>query len=216
MMMPIRLETPRLILRRFENRDLGPFYRYRNDPEVARYQGWDVPYSHQDAEDMVKEMKTVPYGSPGCWVQLAIELKAIEARAGGVFPAKDAERNAFESPSSNNEGVMIGDIAFVILEQDSQQAEIGFTLDRAYQGHGYGTEAVRRLLDDLFEQRHLHRVRANIDPLNLASARLLTRLGFRLEGHMVESLWFKGRWADEDWYAILQREWIKRWVVKNA
>jgi len=38
---------------------------------------------------------------------------------------------------------------------------------------------------------------------------LLLRLGFRHEGRIIESLWFKGGWADEDWFALLQREWIK-------
>ena len=36
-----RIESERLILRRFEDSDLIPFVAYRNDPEVARYQSWD-------------------------------------------------------------------------------------------------------------------------------------------------------------------------------
>jgi RimJ/RimL family protein N-acetyltransferase len=201
---PIRLETPRLILRRFEDRDIEALYRYRNDPEVARYQGWDVPYSYDDAEAMVKEMKVVPFGHPGRWVQLAIELKSTETKPDGFKYA------GLKSEVGKNGGTMIGDAGFVVLENEPQQAEIGFTLDRAYQGQGYGSEAIRRLLDALFAPPlQLHRVRANIDPLNLASARLLERLGFRHEGRLIESLSFKGRWADEDWYAILRREWVK-------
>jgi len=45
------------------------------------------------------------------------------------------------------------------------------------------------------------------DPENTASGRLLRKVGMRHEGRFVESLWFKGGWASEDWYAILRQEW---------
>jgi RimJ/RimL family protein N-acetyltransferase len=48
---------------------------------------------------------------------------------------------------------------------------------------------------------------ARIDAENTASARLAERLGMRLEAHLVENEWYKGRWSDELDYAILAREW---------
>lgn len=178
------LEAPRLILRPFEDQDAGPFSEYRSDPEVARYQGWEVPYTLQQATDFVAAEKVKGAPVPGQWRQLAIVLKATHT--------------------------MIGDCGFYCLENDPQQAEIGFTLARPYQGQGYAHEAVARLLDYLFGELGLHRVRANCDPENGASAWLLERVGMRHEGRFVESLWFKGRWAGEDWYAILRREWQSR------
>ena len=180
-MMNVRLETPRLLLRPFEEKDIEPFSRYRSDPEVAKYQGWQVPYSLEQAARFVQDMKSGTPGLPGQWYQFALELKAS--------------------------GEMIGDCAFKRLAEDARQAEIGFTLARSFQGQGYAHEAVARLLDYLFGDLMLHRVRANIDPLNAASQRLLERLGMRLEGQLLESLWYKGYWADEAWYAILRREW---------
>lgn len=179
------LETGRLVLRRFEDRDLEPFMQYRNDPEVARYQGWSIPFSRADALEMIEDMKRAQFGRRGHWFQLAIGLK----------------------DGNTQRSDLVGDIGVMVLQEDPRQAEIGFTLARAYQGQGYGREAVSALLDVLFGELRLHRVRANCDPLNTPSGRLLERLGFRHEGRMIESLWFKGRWADEDWYAILQREW---------
>lgn len=52
------LVTQRLILRSFEDHDIVPFARYRSDPEVARYQGWDAPYSIEKATHFVEELKT--------------------------------------------------------------------------------------------------------------------------------------------------------------
>ena len=179
--MNLPLLTSRLILRPFEPRDAAAFAQYRSDPEVARYQSWNTPYSLEQARRFIEALAVTQPGTPGEWFQVAIQRK--------------------------DDGALLGDCAFTILAENLRQAEIGFTLARAYQGQGYGTEAVRRLLDYLLGELGLHRVRANCDPQNTSSARLLQRLGFRHEGRWVESLWFKGRWASEDWYALLRREW---------
>lgn len=147
------LETERLRLRPFETRDVEAFSRYRSDPEVARYQGWDAPFSLEQAARFVKEMQSEQPGRPGGWYQLALELKAT--------------------------GEMVGDCAFIVLFEDSRQAELGFTLAREHQGKGYAREAVDKLLGYLFSDLRLHRVRANCDPENTNSRRLLERLGMR-------------------------------------
>lgn len=48
--MSLRLETPRLCLRPFQDADLEAFLAYRNDPAVARFQGWEMPYTREAAE----------------------------------------------------------------------------------------------------------------------------------------------------------------------
>lgn len=179
--MALALETNRLLLRSFRENDLDAFVTYRSDPAVAKYQGWDAPYDQPTAAAFVREMAQKQPAIPGEWYQVAIELK------------------------SNYE--MIGDCAFHILAEDARQAEIGFTLARQYQGKGYATEAVARLLDYLFREIGLHRVRAICDVENLASAKLLERIGMRREGHFVKNIWFKGEWGSEYWYGLLKEEW---------
>ena len=76
-----------------------------------------------------------------------------------------------------------------------------------YWGKGYGEEASRRLLDYLFVELNLHRVVAECDVDNIASFTLLEKLGFRREAHLIENIWFKGAWASEFHYAVLEREW---------
>lgn len=179
--MPFPLETTRLLLRLFQENDVHAFADYRSDPDVARYQSWDVPYSAAQAAAFVAAMQHVRPGAAGEWLQIAIQLKATNQ--------------------------LIGDCAFCVLEDEPQQAEIGFTLARQHHGSGYATEALRRLLDYLFAELNLHRVRAICDADNLASARLLERIGLRREGHFIENIWFKGRWGSEYSYAVLRREW---------
>lgn len=177
----VNLETARLTLRHFTDADLVPFMAYRNDPNVARYQGWEG-ISEAEAHAFIAEQKLVAPGVPGQWFQIAIELKGM--------------------------GTLAGDCALKIDEHDERQAEIGYTLARAYQGKGIAAEAVSRVLDYAFRTLELHRVIAITDCENTASVTLLERLGLRREGHFIQNVWFKGKWADEYLYAILQHEWL--------
>jgi len=77
----------------------------------------------------------------------------------------------------------------------------------AHQGRGYATEASRALLDFAFETMGLHRVVGRAEARNLASARVLEKLGMRLEARLIENEWVKGEWQSEVVYAILDREW---------
>jgi RimJ/RimL family protein N-acetyltransferase len=89
---------------------------------------------------------------------------------------------------------------------------IAYSLSRSAWKKGYAGEAVGKLLDYLFRALDLHRIVADCDVNNLASSRLLERLGFRREGHSLESFWLEkeSAWGDEYYYALLQREWILR------
>jgi len=179
----IPMETKRLRLRPFETKDVPIFAAYRSDPEVARYQGWDAPYPLEKAVQFVEDMVHAQPGVPGQWCQIAIELK--------------------------ESGQMIGDCAFCVLEEDGQQAKIGFTLAREFQGRGFATEAVSCLLGYLFGTLKLHRVSAICDAENLSSARVLEKVGMRREAAYIENIWFKGHWGSEFEYAILSQEWTK-------
>lgn len=174
------LVSERVRIRRFADADAAAFRAYRNDPEVARYQSW-ISYAEDEAAEFVAIMKTTPVGVVGLGVQLAIER--------------------------HEDALLIGDCYLSIDRHERRQAEIGFTIARAWQGQGYGTEAITLLLDYVFDVLKLHRITATADTRNAASAALMERLGMRREAHFRKHLWFKGEWADDYVYAILQEEW---------
>jgi RimJ/RimL family protein N-acetyltransferase len=175
-----RLDSERLILRRFGDSDLAPILSYRNDPEVARYQSWDS-CSEEEALALIGEMKSAEPGSPGEWFQFAVELKQT--------------------------GEFVGDLAMKVDASEHYQAEIGYTFSREHQGKGYATEAVCRLLDYAFEDQDLHRIVAIVDCENERSIALLERLGMRREGHSLQSFPAGEGWVDEYYYAVLEDEW---------
>ncbi len=176
-------ETTRLTLRSFQDADLAPFLAYRNDPEVARYQSWES-ISLARAQAFVKEQRGLTPGVPGEWFQFAVTLRDV--------------------------GQLIGDVGLNVLVHDVRQAQVGYSFDRAFQGQGFATEALTGVLDYAFINLDLHRVIAVVDVLNTRSVALLERVGLRREGHFLKNTWFKGRWADEYLYALLQAEWLPR------
>jgi RimJ/RimL family protein N-acetyltransferase len=178
--MRLPLFTKRLVLRPFTMADVEAFMAYRNDPAVARYQSWEG-CNRTEAEAMIRAQQEP---EPGEWSQIAIAL--------------------------NEEGTLLGDCAVYLHTPDARQATIGITLAQANQGRGFATEALTCLLDHLFGHMQLHRVVADTDPANTSSWSLLERVRMRREGHLRQSLWFKGQWADEYVYGILAEEWLTK------
>ena len=161
-----------VLLRRFAASDLGEFQAYRSDPEVGRYQGWSVQ-TDAEAADFLARMSGMPLFRPGDWTQVAIVERAAQR--------------------------LVGDIG-IFIPADSQEAEIGFTLRREYQGRGLGVAAVRAAIDLVFEETNVERVLGVTDARNLPSIRLLQRVGM----HMLESRQteFRGEPCTEHVYAL--------------
>jgi len=178
----VNLETGRLLLRRFRPEDAGGLAAYRSDRDVARYQSWAAPLSTEEAVRIVGELADGDPGRPG-WFQYAVVTRA--------------------------EGDLIGDVG-VNRHHNGMQAEIGFTLARPWWRRGYASEAVGRVLQRLFGDEGLHRVSAECDARNAASARLLDRLGFRREGLRRSHTWIKGEWTDDLLFGLLADEWRPR------
>lgn len=175
----LRLSTERLTLRPLARKDITEFTRYRNLPDVARYQDWALPYTRDLAHALVDEGEALGVPTPGEWLQLAV--------------VDDDDR-------------LLGDVA-VWLDDAALLAMVGYTLAPENQGKGYAIEAVRVVVDWLFTTRKVHRVAATIDPANLASARVLERNGFRYIGTAVSAALVRGVWADDARFEILAGEW---------
>lgn len=89
--------------------------------------------------------------------------------------------------------------------------EIGWAIGRPHQRQGYATEAARALLAHAFETLRCHRVIATCQPENVASWRVMDKLGMRREAHFRQGLFREiGEWWDEYFYALLAEEYFGR------
>jgi RimJ/RimL family protein N-acetyltransferase len=149
---PFPRPATRVVLRRLAPADLEDFQAYRSDPEVALYQNWS-PMSVAEASAFLAERGAAPFGRPG-WFQIGI-----------------GERST---------GRLVGDVGICLHRNETEPAEIGFTLAAPWQGQGLASEAVRETLALLFEHTQVTRVIAITDTRNLPSIRLLERVGFQL------------------------------------
>ena len=150
-LMPFPISTTRLSISPLELGDLEVFVGYRQDPQVSRFQSWDIDFSKEQALELIQSQAGVEFPALGDWLQLGI--KEIST------------------------GKLLGDLALHALEQQHRY-EIGFTLDTAHQSKGFAKEAAAKLLEFLFNEKHALSVEASTDRRNIASINLLKSLGF--------------------------------------
>jgi RimJ/RimL family protein N-acetyltransferase len=174
--------TERLVLRSFRPGDEADVYAYRSVAEVVRYIPGE-PRTREEVADLVAERSTAGRIDPGQPIlTLAVEL----------------------------DGRVVGDVLIHLdgLDgHDGRQAEVGWVFTPDVAGRGYATEAARAITDVAFREVGVHRVWAQLEPANVASARVCERLGMRREALHEKGSWFKGAWTDLAVYAIRADEW---------
>lgn len=92
------------------------------------------------------------------------------------------------------------------FDEPSARAELGFVLGRAHWGQGYMAEAMAALIACAFGPMGLRRLVAQANPRNLASVRLLQRLGFVHEGSLRKHAVGKGELQDAALFGLLREE----------
>jgi RimJ/RimL family protein N-acetyltransferase len=173
------IETERLVLRPYEERDFDALHELYADEDVARW----LYYGPATPEES-------------------------RAKLGRKIAAHTlTEETGLAAAVELQEGAYVGDaVLFYSARAEHRSIELGFSFLPVHQGKGYATEAARALVDWAFGVG-FHRVYGRLEARNTASARVLEKLGMRREGHLIENEWVKGEWQSELVYAILDREW---------
>lgn len=173
----VELTTKRLFLRPVETEDAKAIFNYRSDAETNKYQAW-IPKTIDDVDSFLNKISP-EIDIADTWFQFAIvEIKNTK---------------------------IIGDVGIHFV--DGEQAELGCTLAKKYHGKGYATEALKAVMDYLFNELNKHRIIGSIDPKNVSSIELVERLSFKKVAHFKESLLINGEWVDDIVYAFLKKEW---------
>lgn len=173
------LPTARLRLRPFADTDADALFALHSDSYVLRY--WDSPpwTEHARAARFIAACRRM--AEEGAGARLAIDRAT--------------------------DGAFVGWCGLTGWNPDHRSASLGYCLGEAAWGHGYATEAARALLGWAFDTLDLNRVQAETDTRNLASARVLEKVGFVREGTLREDCVVDGDVSDSWVFGLLRREW---------
>jgi RimJ/RimL family protein N-acetyltransferase len=175
--------TERLTLRPFTRGDVDDVFAYRSRADVCAYL-FDEPMSRETCAEAVQaRVGQVGLTAEGDKVVLAVEVRGTQR--------------------------IIGEVSLIWRSDEFRQGELGYIFHPDAHGHGYATEASRALFRFGFEVAGLHRIYARCDARNIASSKVMERLGMRQEAHFREHTMVKGQWDEELIYAILEDEWRK-------
>lgn len=175
----LQLHSQRLILRPLEMKDIDAIFAIFSDQETMKY--WSsLPWSNvnQSKEMIRKDQKEMASGG---YLRLGLELISS--------------------------GKLIGTCQLFSFDKQNKRAEIGYILGKHHWRQGFMTEALKSLINYGFNELQLHRVEADIDPENTASAGILTKLGFVKEGHLKERWLVGDKFLDSYLFGLLRKDW---------
>lgn len=174
----LTLRTDRLLIRRFAQRDIDADVDHQLHPDVMRHIR-AVP-SRQKAEDDALAYCEPWKGDEGEWCAFAVVL-----------------------PDTSE---YLGALVFRIENFDRQTVEFGYRFHPDHQGYGFATESCRALLQFLFETAGVHKVIALCSEQNVASYRLMERLGMQREAVLRGYIQMDGEWVDDLLYGLFADE----------
>ena len=173
------LRTDRLCLRPFADADAGALFALQSSAHVLRY--WDSP----------------PWSEPSRARRFIAACRQMADDGSGA-------RLAIER---DTDGAFIGWCSLTRWNPEYLSASLTYCLNDTAWGQGYATEAARALLHWAFDTLDLNRVQAETDTRNLASARVLKKLGFVREGTLREDCIVNGEVSDSWVFGLIRRDW---------
>ncbi|MEG4075501.1 GNAT family protein [Microcoleus sp. Pol14C2] len=172
------IETERLLLRKITLNDASDMFEYACNPEVSKYTMWSTHTSIEDTKYFLKSITKM--------------YKRRELVDWGIVHKADKK--------------FIGTCGFVEWSMTHSRAEIGYALSRNYWGEGYMSEAVNAVIEFGFREMLLNRILARCEVSNIASARVMEKVGMQLEGILRQHIFVKDRYWDLKLYSILREE----------
>jgi RimJ/RimL family protein N-acetyltransferase len=178
---PPVLRTERLLMRQITESDGEGLFAIFADDQVTEHYAWDT------------------FTSIGQGHELA-------ARTVAQFRQQEAIRWGLLLPDSPH---IIGTCGYTRWNQENHFAVLGYDLARPYWRRGLMSEAVAAVLRLGFEQTVLHRVEATVMAGNTASAAVLTRAGFQLEGILRGRALKQGEFRDVQIFGLTRQDWAQ-------
>ncbi len=176
------LETPRLLLRKILPRDEADMYEYSRDPETSKYLLWE-PHTSR------------------AFTRAHIRYLQEQYQAFAFFDWALVEKES---------GKMIGTCGFTEIYEREKRAEVGYVLSPRYHRRHLAPEALERVMEYGFITLGLVLLEGRIMEGNLASRKVLSRMGFREETKKQEIFYKRGEKQKILTFAITREEYLSR------
>jgi ribosomal-protein-alanine N-acetyltransferase len=179
---PVRLVGEHVILRELQpEQDAAAAFVFGSDPEFFRYLPHEPETTQEEELGFLSRLQRAARARPRREYHLGVQMKEIDE--------------------------LVGMARLTISVPNHRGGDIGYGIRPDQWGRGLATEAARLIVGFGFERLALHRISAVHHPENLASGRVLQKVGMQREGRLRENLLAHGAWRDSVAYAILDREW---------
>jgi RimJ/RimL family protein N-acetyltransferase len=176
----IELFSKRLKLRLIETSDLSAIHNLHSLVETDEFNTLGIPEDSNETRGIIES-----------WIA-ANKEKKIKSY---TFVIEEINTDQF-----------IGLFALNLGNKKHRSGEVWYKLHSDYWGKGYGTEALNRILDFGFNDLNLHRIKAGCAVENIASIKVLEKVGMIREGRGRQLLPLKSGWSDNFAYAILETD----------
>jgi len=177
--LPLPIETPRLVIRRFAPGDWKDLMELHAAEELFEYTAGRA-LAEEEALRWLESDVHVKLTTPNQTFYLALETRA---------PAK-----------------LIGYIGLAQTDPQRLTSDLSVFVNKAFQRQGFALEALDAVVGFCFEGIKLHRVTASCDSRNTAARGLFEKLGLRREGESLKDHLLDGEWSSTVWYAALRED----------
>lgn len=172
------LETPRLVLRRFEEKDAEAMFTWTGDPLVVKYLRMDAQQSVEEAREVLRQW-TQMYREPDYYAWAVTEKATSRA---------------------------VGSIGLSVAVEQDRTGSVGFCLLRECWGQGYMSEALAAVLDFGFHTVGFNRIEGVHSECNPASGAVMRRCGMQYEGMSRQLYYCSEGYQDSHRYARLKSD----------
>lgn len=178
-----KIETDRLLLRKFEMKDAqSVFDHWLSDERITDNR---INPSHKSVSETIERVHKIvsQYGSEE-FCYWGIELKET--------------------------GELIGEIDLYDFDSTTENCEVSYSIGYKWWNQGYGTEALRAVVEFGFRTMNIHKISAAHNTDNPASGRIMSKVGMEKEGiirHMIRNA--KNQYKDCAVYGLLQEDYLK-------
>lgn len=176
------LSTPRLRLRVFTEDDVDAIWPVVSNPDFPKMMSWAAHTARSETLGFLRAVH-----------------KSYEQNTGVVWAIE-------------HEGRVVGSIAlesmvFAMRAWRLDRAELGFWLAPEQWNQGFMTEAAEAVMRCAFQTIGLHKVTVGCISENVASRRVIEKLGFRYIGRLEDDVWRDGKWHSVLRYELTAAEW---------